>query len=214
MKLAILLTLMGAMNAQVRNTEHVPFQAGGTVRVENSYGYLTVEGWDEPEVQVTVTKSTNHDGVHIALESTAPGEAAIRTNAPPARLLILRWPSRIRAGVMPDYSILIPRDARLFVQHDHGYVWINDVRGDLEVHSHTGDMIVALSEASPYAIDARVKFGSVWSDFDEGKRIGHFLLGSGFIQTPGSPAPRVRLRMGRGNITIVKGPTSGPYWKN
>jgi hypothetical protein len=237
--LVFTLSLLGTippMNAQegekhsfeATSTERVPFKPGGKVRVENSYGYLSVEGWDEPEVEVTVTKSTDHyyqpagqaqaekrlSGVHIALESPSPGEAAIRTNAAPGRLLVLRWPSRIRAGVTPDYRVLIPRDSQLFVQHDFGYVWVNDVKGDLEVHSHTGDMIVALSEAGSYSIDARTKLGSVWSDFAEGKRVGRFLLGSGFVHTDSTPAPRVQLRMGRGNITIIKGPASGPYWKN
>ena len=44
---------------EVKSTERVNFLPGGTIRLVNSYGYLTVEGWDEPEVQVTVTKSTN-----------------------------------------------------------------------------------------------------------------------------------------------------------
>src|ERR1017187_10885368 len=44
---------------QSTSTERVNFLPGGTIRLVNSYGYLTVEGWDEPEVEVTVTKSTN-----------------------------------------------------------------------------------------------------------------------------------------------------------
>jgi hypothetical protein len=44
---------------EVTETERVSFLAGGTVEVNNSYGYLTVEGWDEPEVEVTVAKSTD-----------------------------------------------------------------------------------------------------------------------------------------------------------
>jgi len=34
------------------------------------------------------------------------------------------------------------RDSRLIVHHDYGYVWVSDVAGDIEVDSHTGDMIV------------------------------------------------------------------------
>ena len=40
-------------------TERVPFLPGGTIRLDNSYGYLTVEGWDEPEVEIIVTKVTD-----------------------------------------------------------------------------------------------------------------------------------------------------------
>jgi hypothetical protein len=40
-------------------TERVNFLPGGVIRIDNSYGYLTVEGWDEPQVEITVTKTTN-----------------------------------------------------------------------------------------------------------------------------------------------------------
>ena len=33
---------------EVTTTQRVPFLPGGTIRLDNSYGYLTVEGWDEP----------------------------------------------------------------------------------------------------------------------------------------------------------------------
>ena len=44
---------------EVTNTERVPFSPGGTIRISNSYGYLTVEGWDEAAVEIIVIKSTD-----------------------------------------------------------------------------------------------------------------------------------------------------------
>jgi len=44
---------------EVTNTEQVPFAPGGTILLNSSYGYLTVEGWDEPQVEITVIKSTD-----------------------------------------------------------------------------------------------------------------------------------------------------------
>jgi hypothetical protein len=44
---------------EVTKTERVNFLPGGTIQVDNSYGYLTVEGWDEPAVEITVAKSTS-----------------------------------------------------------------------------------------------------------------------------------------------------------
>src|SRR5579871_1090938 len=40
------------------NTERVPFAPAGTICL-NDYGYLTVEGWDDPEAKITVIKSTD-----------------------------------------------------------------------------------------------------------------------------------------------------------
>jgi hypothetical protein len=56
------------------STERVKFAPGGTIRLDNSYGYLTVEGWDEPEVEVTVTKSTDWLG-----ESGRPSSDSTRS---------------------------------------------------------------------------------------------------------------------------------------
>src|SRR6267142_4495377 len=44
---------------EVTSTERVSFASGGLIRLSDSYGHLTVEGWDRPEVEITVTKSTD-----------------------------------------------------------------------------------------------------------------------------------------------------------
>ena len=44
---------------KVTSTERVNFPSKGAIRIEGSYGYLTVDGWDEPQVEVTITKSTD-----------------------------------------------------------------------------------------------------------------------------------------------------------
>ena len=42
---------------QVTSTETVNFAPGGIVRITGSYGDVTVEGWEQPSVEVTLTKS-------------------------------------------------------------------------------------------------------------------------------------------------------------
>ena len=42
---------------QVAKTENADLPAGGTVRFKNSTGELTIEGWDQPGVELTTTKS-------------------------------------------------------------------------------------------------------------------------------------------------------------
>jgi hypothetical protein len=43
---------------QVSNTERMDFPSGGTLRLTNSVGVLTVEAWDRPGVEITTIKST------------------------------------------------------------------------------------------------------------------------------------------------------------
>ncbi|SPE37975.1 exported hypothetical protein [Candidatus Sulfopaludibacter sp. SbA3] len=224
---------------ETTKSERMPFLPGGTIRLDNSYGYLTVEGWDEPEVEIIVTKSTDRffepeqeqeagqhfDEVRVVTERRSDKELAISTALPvrnslftsvlPSGRLIVTTPvpPNNKRGVTVEYTVHVPRDSRLVVHHDNGYVWVSDITGDIEVDSHTGDMIVMLPDPGPYAIDARTRVGSVTSDFT-GKTISQFLLGTHFTFASQSPARRIHLRMGRGSITIKNGPPSGPFWKN
>jgi hypothetical protein len=222
---------------EVTSTEHVSFQPGGAIRLENSYGYLTVEAWDEPEVEIVVTKSTNHflepeqkahaekafEQIRVAADRRSDKELVISTTLPgrhgfpysilPSRQIIFTMPKKTTLGVTVDCTVHVPRDSRLAVHQDHGYVWVSDVAGDIEVRSHTGDMIVLLPDPGPYSIDARTRLGSVSSD-TAGSGHKQFLVGTQFIHAGQAPAHRVLLRMGRGSITIKTGEPSGPFWKN
>ena len=201
---------------EVTNTERVPFAPGGSIRLDNSYGYLTVEGWDEPQVEITVTKSTAgyyepsqqqraeqpFAQVRVAAERRSDKELAISTTSPVRHRFLPKAPR----SVTVEYRIRVPRDSRLVVRHDSGYVWISDVTGDLDVRSHTGSMIVMLPDAGPYSIDARTRMGSVSSDLT-GKslsRLSQFLVGSHFDYTSKTPQRHVYLRMGRGSIEILQ----------
>jgi hypothetical protein len=214
---------------EVTNTERAPFAPGGTIRVNGSYGYLAVEGWDEPEVEITVIKSTNgfyepsqkqqeeqrFERVRVVTERRSEKELTIST-IPPIRKSVVFFPRPLlpspRHGLTPDYRIHVPRSSQLVVRHDHGYVWVSDITGDIEVRSHTGDMIVLLPDPGPYSIDARTRLGSVSSDF-VGKG-HHYLAGTRFAYAGSAPSRRILLRMGSGSITIKSGPSSGPMRKD
>lgn len=69
---------------QITKTEHADLPAGGTVRLRNSTGELTIEGWDQPGVEIITTKSTKlryaatgteHDKASHMLEEVKVSEA-------------------------------------------------------------------------------------------------------------------------------------------
>jgi hypothetical protein len=213
---------------QETSSSSLNFAPGGLIRINGSYGHLTIEGWDEPEVRLTLIKSTKgyyqpseqkeasrrFEMIQVSTEQRSDKELAITTTrasrhgtwAPPL-------PNYTDLGVILDYRILAPRETRLIVNHDYGYVWVSDLTGDLEVHSHTGDMIVMLPEPGQYSIDAQTHLGAVFSDF-AGKSSGRFVVGHSFAYASEAPARRIRLRMGRGSITIKSGPPFAPFHKN
>ncbi len=201
---------------EVTKTERLPFAPGGTIRIDNSYGYLTVEGWDEAAVEIAVVKSTNSfyepsrqkqaeqpfEQVRVVSERRSDKDLAIATILPARH----RFLPNAERGVTVEYRIRVPRDSRLIIRHDHGYVWVSDVTGDVDVRSHTGDMIVVLPDRVSYAIDARTRMGSVSSDVT-GKslsRLSQLLVGSHFDYAIPSAQRRIYLRMGRGSIEILR----------
>ena len=56
--------------AQKTTTESLDFAPGGTIRIYGSHGDVNVEGWDRPEVEITLIKSTKR------LYTTTDTEAA------------------------------------------------------------------------------------------------------------------------------------------
>jgi hypothetical protein len=209
---------------EVTSTTRSDFAPGGAVRIDNSYGYLTVEGWDEPQVEVTVAKSTDRfydprqkeratqrlNQIVVKAQRRSDKEFAISTWLPGRAFPLL---PRTKRRITVEYRVRVPRDSRLLIHQDNGYVWVSDVMGDIEVHSHTGDMIVALADPGPYTIDAITRFGSVTSDF-AGRHPTKFLVGTHFLHSPEDPGHKVLLRMGRGSITLKKGRASVPFWRD
>jgi hypothetical protein len=206
----------------VNTTERVSFPPNGTIRLDSSYGYLSVDGWDEPQVEITITKSTDRfykpaqqeeaerrlELIKVVAERRSETELSITTSrvsrggtwSPPL-------PPTTKAGVTVDYQIHVPRASRLVIHHDTGYVAVSDVAGDIEVSSHTGDMIVMLPTPGQYSIDAKSRLGSVTSDF-VGSSLSQFVLGTRFVHPGEGPSRRVYLRMGSGSITIKRIPPS------
>jgi hypothetical protein len=221
----------------VTSTQYVDFQPGGLVHLNDSYGYLTVEGWDERQVGITVTKSFDrpcdpeeqelaektfgqirvvterHSDKDLSIATVLPDRHGFPFSILPSRQIVFTMPKKTSLGVKVEYTVHVPRDSRLVVHQDNGYVWVSDVTGDLEVHSHTGDMIVMLADPGPYSIDAWTAMGTVSSDV-AGNGRKRYLLATQFLHDAPASARRVYLRMGRGNITIKSGPASGPFWKN
>jgi len=204
---------------EVTSTESVNFTPGGTIHLNGSYGYLSIDGWDEPRVEITVNKSTNHffnpsqeeeakkrlELIHVTTERTSDTELSITTTRPPRKDRVPPLPRTVSEGITVDLQIHVPHNSRLVIHQDNGYVWVSDVTGAIEARSHTGDMIVMLPDPGPFAIDARTRLGSVSSDFT-GRGRKRFVTGTRFVRAADGAPQRVYLRMGRGSITIKQSP--------
>ena len=204
---------------QVTNTQDVPFQPGGTIHLNRSYGYLSVEGWDRPEVELTVIKSLANlydakeqaeaskrmESVHVTAERRSDSDLEISTAVPHYS----RWthPLGSTGGVMVEYRIHVPRNSKLVIHHGTGDVIVTNVTSDIEATGHAGDIVLLLPATEQYSIDAKSKIGTVASDFD-GNFERRSLVGIQYALTGTAPAHRIYLRMGLGGITIKESPTA------
>ena len=215
--LAVTLPLFGAdefKQPQVTNTERVDFAPGGTIRIDGSYGSLTVEGWDQPAVEITVTKALRFggsktqdqdqphlDSIKVVTSRTSPTELKISTTLASRHGT---WPphfsSKTTNGVGAEYEIHVPRDSRLQIHHGTGMVTVSGVTGDIEAKAGRGDIMLWLPPGA-YSIDAKIKAGIVSSDLT-GTALNQYLTGERFTRVDQSPSHRLYLRMGFGGITI------------
>jgi hypothetical protein len=198
---------------QVTSTETVNFAPGGIIRITGSYGDVSVEGWEQPKVEVTVIKALSYgfsnedkerlERVHVATDRRSDSELSISTSAPSANRFVHPFGGK-GGGVALEYWIRVPRSSRLVIKHGVGMVSVSNVVGDIDAAGSRGDLLVALPAPGPYAIDARSKLGVVSSDFAGSPRLALYRLGERFATSDAIAAPRIRLRMGFGGITIKR----------
>jgi len=199
-------------------TQSVDLAPGGTVSLDDSFGYVTVEGWDRPQVELTVTKSreglytpkereriTQQFGrVQVVAETQSVKELKISTVLssrhglrrffpPPAR-------GSNRAGVNLEYRIHVPRDSRLIIHHHGGSIFVSGVDGDIHATSSSGDIVLTLANAAGAAIDAKTLIGNVSLDFADPSH--RFYLAGERFRTKVHQSQRVYVRLRVGTITV------------
>jgi hypothetical protein len=199
---------------ETTKTENVKFAAGGTIRLNNSFGTLTVEGWDRPEVEVTVVKSLGYvseseerskqrlDSVRVATERKSDTELEISTAAPSpgffGHLLLKGHDAAV------EYRIHAPRNSRLEINHV-GYISITGMTGDINATDRRGDIVLMLANLAAWSIDAHTKAGLVTSDLDATTHRKH-LVGENLSRNDAAVPHKLVLRMGFGGITIKELP--------
>jgi len=190
----ILAAACTAFAADSSNTQRIEFPAGGTLRLLNSTGELTIESWDQADIELTsiVSAKTPEQLARVRIAAERKGDQLVVTTVLP----------RAR-GTHLEYRIKAPPSARLDIEHKTGEIHVIGMSGDMHVRGRMGQITVELPEEGHYGIDAKAKLGGIESDFagDQAKkhRLGHTLLYDG-----PSPSQKLYLRIGFGDVTILK----------
>ncbi len=207
------LLLTGSIKQQVEVTtsDRVAFAPGGTIRFSGSVGQLNVEGWDRPEVEISLTRYTESENVParreqvtkelnlIKVTTTGQGtkELTISTGMPARNHFARLFDGRTKWNL--DYRIRVPRDSKLVIEHDGGDLTVYDVAGDIEARDSHGSVMLLLRDA-PYSINAKSVFGDVYSDFDGNMK--RHVRGESFVHEAPAGAHKIDVRVGSGTIKI------------
>jgi hypothetical protein len=198
---------------QVTHTQRLDFPSGGVLHLKKSTGDLTVQAWERPDIEITTIQSTKSYHTRdraaaekkldrIRLVTERHGDELTVTTEFPKHEILLRPILGVSEFEMQS-SIKVPRNARLVIEHDSGNIYIDNVTGDIEAKNGMGQIVLHLPENGQYAFDAKCDFGAVESDFPGPER--GTLLGRSFVTAaPPAGAQKLHVRMGVGDITILK----------
>lgn len=202
---------------QISKTERLDFPAGGRLRLENSVGDLTIEAWDEPAVEITTIRLSRREHPvgdrarvtaeleRVTVKAQQKGnELVVTTDYPRHRAFPPPSPVGEAGHFDLEYHIRVPRTARVSIDHDVGQVHIDGVAGDIEANVLGGDLLLHLPEDGVYNIDAKTDLGHVNSDFPGNERRRSWFVGHKVVSEPGQPARSLHLRVGLGDIVILK----------
>lgn len=202
---------------QVSKTERIGFPSGSTLRFRNSVGVLTVTAWDRPDVEMTTMKSTKveldarerekgmHmlDKVKIATERRG-NEVVIATTFPRHRPFRLIYPLSGKTNFDLEYLIKAPANTQIIAEHTLGDVNIDGLVGDIQVTLAQGEIMLHLPEDEKYAIHAKSTLGTVNSDFPGEVKRRRWFLGHRVEKENSQAAHKLDLKVGDGDIVIVK----------
>jgi Putative adhesin len=200
---------------QQTKTERMDFPTGGLLRLNGLSGDLTIEGWDQPGLEITTTKTTKEEydsstrekGVaeldQVRLASERHGdELVVTTIVPRHGRFKPPLPRSTRVDLVSH--IYVPQSARLAVDHGSGNLYIEDVAGGIEAAIGQGTILLRLPEQGQYDIDARSKWGSVTSDFPGQTHKTRWQVGHQLVGHAEGSAQQLHLRAGYGDIIVLK----------
>ena len=201
---------------EVSRSATLPLVAGGTVRVDKTWGDVSVEAWDNPTVEVMLTATSKRaytpaeaDEARARLarfdfdaKAASPGEVAVTGVSPNASLL---RPFGGKSGVSVRYAIKMPRTSSLVLRHDVGDVAVAGVQGDVDVANDTGEIRLKLPMGPGVVVETSSRIGDVELG-EELRGKGTFkrraLVGHRFSYQPATPERHIKAHVGIGGITI------------
>lgn len=196
--------------AEITTREIFAFPSGGTLVVNQSFGEVYVEGWDQTDIELTTVRSSKK-----AYKPSEIGKAyeeleriAINPMKENDRFVIATDIDKGRFGKGPGsvqvvYRIKVPFHCNLQIHHEIGQVKVKGVAGHMDVTTRVGEIQLRLPTDAPYAVDASSRAGEVNSEISEWKEPPP-TVGQPIPNAPPDDVRKLHLRIGVGSIKIKK----------
>lgn len=200
---------------QVSKTERMEFPSGGALRLTNSIGILTVEAWERPGVEITTIKSTKRAYTVSERDKATQELDKVRVTAERRGDELVITTEFPHGGALPpyplgetnfdlEYRIKAPSTARLVAEDGVGEVNVDGLIGDIQVKLLEGEILLHLPEEGRYNIHAKCTVGNVNSDYLGQEKRRFWLIGHRILNENSPAAHTLNLRVGFGDIVILK----------
>jgi hypothetical protein len=201
---------------EVTSTQRVALAPGGTVHIDETWGELSIEGWDEPAVEVVTTRRTAKPQPAGKVETARAGlerfGARVEATATDRVSIVGLSPSGSvtrpfggKSGVKLSYVIHVPRNSRLELDNGIGTVRIGDINGDIAIDSDVGEVTLKVPIEPNTAVEASSGIGEVVVSAaleKQGDLHRRALVGQRFSYRPAQVDKRITVKLGVGSITI------------
>jgi hypothetical protein len=173
-----------------------PIDPGGSVTVKGDEGFISVESWDKPEVQITWTKSVWGKNKKQAEQILEAVEVRITHTGNRLHVKVVEpkhsrnisfwdlfdpdtWGGRNFRSPVVDFELIVPREINLNFTNDEGDVTINSIEGDVDIDVDEGDIElrdIKFDDMNLYADEGNItganltsETGTITIEIDEGE---------------------------------------------
>jgi hypothetical protein len=198
-----------APDLRTKKTQTIEFTAGGLIRMKGSTGSLTIEAWDKPTVELTTIKSAKSmpNAKDREKASAELDQVAFTAERHGDELEIKTAIPKHAGDIDLSYHLWVPRDTRLAIDHGTGEINVEGVAGDIAASLRHGEIFVYLPDGATYNTKAQSKVGSVNLPGDPAGKRTHFGVGHTVAQETGGKVHSLDLKVGYGDIYVLKAST-------
>ena len=172
----------------------VPFEPGGSFRIENVNGSIDIETWNEGTVRIQAEKEAGSqealDGIEILVEGSG-SDVSVKT--------VHR---RRHDGGQVSYRVFLPEEARVAVETVNGAVSVTGIHGSVQAESVNGGLKL---ESIDGEVSAETTNGSIQTSYrraGDGRHHFETTNGSVRISLPSDAGGHIEAETSNGSIDV------------